>query len=187
MSLAMRKVKSLVENPRPLFWALFAIFLLAFAVSIFFIPKRYGRLIVGDGIYYYVYLRSLVLDHDLDFTNDYTLYQEFNNEDPFKKAEMLELHKTPLGLPANWFSVGPAFLWSPVFVPTRAFITLANAFGARLANDGFSYLEQAPLLFASIAYGFLGLLLLHRVCLEFFSRLASLLAVLGIWLATNVV
>src|SRR5204863_9632585 len=88
-------------------------------------PRRYGRLIVGDGIYYYVYLRSAVLDGDLDFTNDDTIYQQYNNEDPIKKAEMLA-RKTPTGLAGNLFSVGPAILWSPVFLVTRG---LALLFG----------------------------------------------------------
>src|SRR5918911_704167 len=114
------------NQPYPLFFAIFLIFIVVFAASIVFIPRRYGRLIVGDGIYYYVYLRSAVLDHDLDFTNDYTLYQQLNNEDPIKKREMLELHKTPFGLPANYFSVGPAVLWSPVFIIPHA---LALGFG----------------------------------------------------------
>lgn len=177
----------IVERPRPLFVVIFLLFVVIFGASIFLIPRRYGRLIVGDGIYYYVYLRSAWLDGDLDFTDDYTLYQEYNDADPIKKAEMLDLHKTPLGLPANYFSIGPAVLWLPVFAATRGVIAIASGLGAGWQADGYSYLEQAPLLFASIGYGFLGILLIYRLCAAHFSRAASLLAVLGVWLATNVV
>ncbi len=79
------RVDALIARPLPLFLAIFFVFLIVYGASIFLIPKRYGRLIVGDGIYYYVYLRSAVLDGDLDFTNDYTVYQAFNTEDPIKK------------------------------------------------------------------------------------------------------
>lgn len=173
--------QNLIERPLQLFIAIFIIFLLVFAASILVVPRRYGRLIVGDGIYYYVYLRSAVIDSDLDFTNDYTLYQEFNTTDPIKKREMLE-RKTPLGLPANLFSVGPALLWSPVFIVTHV---IASLFGA--TGDGFSFGYEAPILFASIAYGFVGILLIYRVTAALFSRFAAFIAILGIWLGTNVV
>ncbi len=128
------RLGGLVERPMPLFVAIFLIFVVVFGASIFLVPRRYGRLIVGDGIYYYVYLRSAVLDGDLDFTNDYTLYQQFNNEDPRKKAEMLERDLTPTGKPGNLFSVGPALLWAPVFIPTHLVALALN-----LPHDGFSY------------------------------------------------
>lgn len=173
---------ALVESPFRLFFGIFIVFLVVFSASIFLVPRRYGRLIVGDGIYYYVYLRSVVLDGDLDFTNDYTLYQQFNNEDPGKKREMLELHKTPFGKPANYFSVGPAVLWAPFYLPTHA---LALILG--LPHDGFSFFYEAPILLLSIAYGFLGFLLIYSFTRGLFSRWAALLAVLGMWMATNVV
>ena len=34
----------------------------------------FGGRIAGDGVSYYVYVRSLVKDADLDFTNEYTHY-----------------------------------------------------------------------------------------------------------------
>src|SRR5581483_3155959 len=113
--------------------------------------------------------------------NDYALYQSFNTTDSRKKEEMLN-RKTPTGMAANFFSVGPALLWSPVFVLTHL---LARAVGQ--AGDGFSFLYQAPLLFLSIAYGFIGILLIYHVAAGMFSRRAAFVAILGIWLATNVV
>lgn len=177
-----QRLDVLVERPLPLFTALFVVFIVVFGASIFFLPHRYGRLIVGDGIYYYVYLRSVVLDGDLDFTNDYTLYQRFNNEDLGKKRQMLELHKTPFGKPANYFSVGPAVLWSPVFIPTHL---IALALG--MPHDGFSYLYEAPVLLLSIVYGFIGMLLIYSIASGLASRLAAFVAVLGVWMATGVV
>ncbi|RIK27016.1 MAG: hypothetical protein DCC52_09740 [Chloroflexi bacterium] len=175
------RLDAIIERPRALWVALFVIFLLVYGASIFLIPKRYGRLIVGDGIYYYVYLRSAVLDGDLNFQNDYEIYQSFNTQDLRKKQEMLE-RKTPIGMPANLFSVGPAVLWAPLFLLTH--------FGAALwhqTGDGYALWEQAPLMLASIAYGFIGILLMYRVTAGMFSKFAALVSLLGIWLATNVV
>jgi len=175
------RLDDLIARPFPLFLALFLIFLLVFGASIFLVPRRYGRLIVGDGIYYYVYLRSAVFDGDFDFTNDYWLYQQFNNEDPIKKEEMLS-RKTPTGMAANLFSIGPAVLWSPLFLLTHALLCILGQ-----AGDGYSYLDQAPILFLSITYGFVGIWLIYRVTAGMFSRLAAFISILGIWLATNVV
>lgn len=175
------RLDAVIARPLPFFAVIFVVFLLIFGASLFVIPKRYGQLIVGDGIYYYVYLRSALLDGDLEFTNDYTLYQQFNTTDAFKKEEMLS-RKTPNGMAGNFFSVGPALLWAPVFVVTRG---LSALFGQ--ADDGFAFWDQAPLLFASIAYGFVGILLIYRVAREMFSRFAAFVAIIGIWLATNVV
>lgn len=175
------RLDALIARPLPLFVAIFLVFVLVYGASIILLPKRYGRLIVGDGIYYYVYLRSAVLDGDLEFTNDYTIYQAFNTDDPRKKEEMLS-RKTPTGMAGNFFSIGPAVLWSPVFLVTHA---LATIFGQ--AGDGFSYGYEAPILFSSIAYGFIGIVLMYRVAAGMFSKFAAFVAILGIWLGTNVV
>lgn len=175
------RLDALIARPLPFLIAIFLVFLIVYGASIFLIPKRYGRLIVGDGIYYYVYLRSAVLDRDLDFLNDYTIYQSFNNKDPIKKEEMLK-RKTPIGMAANFFSVGPAVLWAPVFLVTHFIATL---FGK--ASDGFSFWYEAPILFLSIAYGFVGIVLTYRVVANMFSCFAAFVSILGIWLATNVV
>ncbi len=175
------RLDALIGRPLPFFAAIFFVFLIVYGASIFLIPKRYGRLIVGDGIYYYVYVRSAVLDGDLDFLNDYTIYQSFNTEDPIKKKEMLE-RKTPIGMAANFFSVGPAVLWSPLFIASHFIATVLGQ-----ASDGFSFWYEAPILFLSIAYGFIGILLIDRVVAGMFSRFAAFVSILSIWLATNVV
>ena len=36
-------------------------------------PREHGRIVNGDAIQYYAHLRSLAIDGDLDFSNDYSL------------------------------------------------------------------------------------------------------------------
>ena len=176
-----KNLDALIARPMPLFVALFAVFVLVYGASIFLVPKRYGRLIVGDGIYYFVYLRSAVMDGDLHFQNDYEIYQSFNTEDLRKKQEMLS-RRTPIGMPANYFSVGPAVLWAPLFVLTHA---VASVLGQ--GGDGYAFWYQAPIMLLSIAYGFAGIVLMYRVVAGMFSKYAAFVSILGIWLATNVV
>jgi hypothetical protein len=59
---------------------------------------------------YFVYLRSAVFDHDLDFTNDWTLLG-YPVPGP-----------TETGFRNNWQSVGPALLWSPFYLCAHAYV-----------------------------------------------------------------
>lgn len=60
-----------------------------------------GARVNGEGIAYYVYLRSAVFDGDLDFSNEYEAFN-LDDDDP----ELLS--PTPTGLPRNAHAVGPA-------------------------------------------------------------------------------
>ena len=47
------------------------VFALVYGASLVFFPKPNGRIVIGDAVHYYVYLRSLVFDGDLQFHNEY--------------------------------------------------------------------------------------------------------------------
>src|SRR5438552_1720015 len=89
-------------------WVLSGLFLfsLLFFLALLRVPRVDGQLLGSDGVYYYVYLRSLVIDHDLDFTNEYTYYHVSTATAP----------KTPTNLAPNKYAIGPALLWMPFFL-----------------------------------------------------------------------
>ncbi|NJP05140.1 MAG: hypothetical protein HC837_05685 [Chloroflexaceae bacterium] len=62
------------------------------------VPRADGQLIGSDGTAYYAYVRSLVMDHDLDLSNEYAYY------------DFTEYGITPTGLPTNKYPIGPALL-----------------------------------------------------------------------------
>src|SRR5919108_1212656 len=62
----------------------------------------------GDGVMYYVYVRSLLKDGDVDFTNEYAHYGLLERED-------LRV-PTRTGHRRSVFSIGPALLWTPSFL-----------------------------------------------------------------------
>lgn len=72
-----------------------------------------GARVNGEGIAYYVYLRSAVFDGDLDFSNEYEAFN-LDDDDP----ELLS--PTPTGLPRNAHAVGPAVVWSPFLLAGHA-------------------------------------------------------------------
>ena len=71
-----------------------------------------GGRIGGDGVMYYVQVRSLLKDGDIDLTNEYTHYELIERED------LRVLTKT--GLRRSIFAVGPALAWAPFFVGGEA-------------------------------------------------------------------
>lgn len=90
----------------------------------------------ADAAYYYAYLPSLVLDRDLDFSNQYQVTQNW-----------YRLQPTPLGRPGNVFGIGPAVFELPAFLVGHA---LARLTGAR--SDGFSRWETTLVLWTSVAF-----------------------------------
>ncbi len=104
----------------------------------------------GDGIYYFSYLRSAVIDHDLDFQNELEYFADKN----IHVAKQLDSGvKTDTGLTHNLFSVGPAILWSPFYAVARMF---ALATGQ---SDGYSQIELMSISIGTALYGLLGLAL----------------------------
>ncbi len=96
-----------------------------------------GKTVYGDGIYYYSWLRSLVVDQDIDFTNEYTFFG----------ADQMD---TPIGREGNIYPFGPALLALPVFLPLFA------VFG----GSGYEILYQYVVGVAYVNYAVLGLVLL---------------------------
>ena len=64
----------------------------------------------GDGNGYYAYVRSIWIDGDLDFRNEYA------RADPkFREAEQ-NWWTTPAGLTVNPWAPGSVVLWTPFFL-----------------------------------------------------------------------
>ena len=121
-----------------------------------------GKTVYGDGVYYYAWLRSVVVDGDINFANDYA-------------ALGASQQLTANGLLGNIYSVGPALLWSPQFLWIH-----------RLLNsDGFALPYQLTVGITSIFYALFGLLLLYRTLAKFFSKTTAVLTVITIAFATN--
>ena len=58
------------------------VFAAAYLSAVTLFPRApHGRIVDGDTIQYYAYLRSLAIDHDLDFSNDYQLLYAPASED----------------------------------------------------------------------------------------------------------
>ncbi len=143
-------------------WVLVA--LLALYIGLFLAQTR--RL-TGDGAAYYVYLRSLAVDHDLEFGNDLRLLGQ--PPSPI----------TPTGRTASWHPIGPSLLWAPLY-PIASL--LARLFGQPL--DGLSRFHLNAVSLAGLLWGWIGLVLFNRTFAPRLGRGTTLVATLGLGLGT---
>src|SRR5687768_4095689 len=103
----MFNVRSMVQPRRALLLFLVAAQLIFAVLSVVVYRTRPQGLIASDGKSYYAWLRSLALDGDLDFTNDFALIY---SPGPVPTAPL-----RPNGLVANKTSVGVALTEVPGF------------------------------------------------------------------------
>ena len=140
----------------------------------------------GDGVGYYAFARTLLIQHNLDFAPD---YQHANTS--FREGRLDESgqpradFRTATGHLENHFTIGPAILWSPFLLVAHAGVLAARAFGAHVAADGFSAPYRIAMAFGTALYGFLGLLLSFRLARKFVSEQWAFLATVAIWAASS--
>ncbi len=166
------------RHPRLLLVGLFVLCLAAFAATIP-LPHADGQLVGSDGVYYYAYLPSLVLDRDLDLANQYARL--------LPADAVARMQPTATGLVPNAYALGPALLWLPFFLLGHGAALLLRAAGAPLATDGTGYIYQAPAMAGSIVYGSAGLFLVYRAGRRYFAAGTSAWTAALLCLATNLV
>jgi hypothetical protein len=173
MTTALQSKRS-IFHPRTVIVGLFVATLFVF-LALVPVSRMDGQLIGSDGISYYVYVRSLVIDHDLNFANEYS---------HFKLNSVLN-EATATGRAPNKFAIGPALLWMPFFLAAHVVAHTGNAVGMSIQPDGYGYLYQAAISIGSIVYGMLGFVMAYACAKRLFSRWAAVLAVALLWLAGN--
>jgi hypothetical protein len=140
----------------------------------------------GDGVGYYAYARALLIEHNLDFTEDYRHANEsFRGPRLDENNQPKSDFRMPTGHLDNHFTVGPAILWSPFLIVTHVGVLLARALGSSVAADGFSTPYRIVMALATAFYGFLGLLLAFHLARQYVEERWALLATLAIWWASS--
>ncbi|MGH9717002.1 MAG: hypothetical protein ACRD4R_09800 [Candidatus Acidiferrales bacterium] len=137
-----------------------------------------------DGTGYYGYLRSVMFDHNLQFKGDWA-----SNG----KASAVPLGKVglPHGIPitktghlANYLAVGPAMLWAPFVIATRAVMIVLHGSSASAPADGHGPPYVRAVCYASALYAFLGLWISFKFARSLVEEKWALLATIAIWFAS---
>jgi hypothetical protein len=144
--------------------------LLLLVVALWALPSVYSR-VGGDGLQCYVLLRSPLLDHDLDFTNDYA-----------GLAARPVLLAT--GEVTTRFPIGLSVLWAPAFALAHVTAGLGTLVGAPLRADGFGPLYQSAVTTASFLYGLAALALVEKALRRQYAPALCAGVVLALFLAT---
>jgi hypothetical protein len=155
---------------------------LAYGGAVCFFPKPDGRVVVGDAVHYFVYLRSLVFDHDLQFHNDYVRLYGLTHPVP---GVAWIYQPLPTGYIRNVMPVGPALAWAPLYLLVAAVVALLRVFGIDYPLDGFAPVFQASAGISGIAAATAGAWLSYRMAARLFDPRAALWATLAIWLGAS--
>lgn len=184
-----QRAGNLINKLRRLSWnerVLIVIFLLTLPVV-----NPYIR---GDGNEYYAYIRSLVIDGDLHFENEYRHGDPAFLRAAFDENGVLLPNHGPgdglLGLMPNGYvhnpaSVGPSLLWAPFFLAAHALVLILNKLGMHIAADGYSAPYRWFGALGTAIYAFIGLLLAYRLTSKLTDKMNALIATVVIWFASS--
>jgi hypothetical protein len=158
-------------------WALAALFLATLPLT-----NPYIR---GDGNGYYAYVRSLVIDGDLDFTNEYQYSDPIFFRGVFDADGTLSArYALPNHRARNHWAVGASLLWAPWFLLTHGVVLVLNGLGVLVPADGYSLPYRAACAVGTATYAFVGLVLAYQVARRYAGPRSALLATLGLWFAS---
>ncbi len=143
-------------NISRLFLWLACMYLLGFLSHAVYLSKT----VYGDGIFYYSWLRSTIVDRDISFANEYA---HFGATQP----------KTNIGQLGNKYSIGPSLLWAPAFIATHIVIH----------EDGYTLPYQVAVGGTTVLLTVFALILLYRLLTG--PNETRMFAILTIAFATN--
>jgi hypothetical protein len=143
----------------------------ALAVVLAFTPT-----IKSDGMGYYVYVRSLMLDGDVNFGNDYLNW-------PAPGEHLTP--QTATGYYVNYFSIGPAIFWSPLFGAAHAIMLVGGALGQPWQANGYESIYLVLTTFGSALGGLIEILAGYPICRRWVGPPTALLAAITLFLGSN--
>lgn len=151
-------------KPDPYPRALAALFVIVLA-AMYIQPQR----VASDGIFYFAPLRSVVVDGNLDFENEYRVLG----------ATEGYFHRTETGRLPNNFSIGPSLLWAPFYMAVH----LIGRLGL-FRPTGFGYPYFTTIATATALIGFLGIVWLYRLTTRYFDPPIAFVATVVLWLGS---
>lgn len=140
----------------------------------------------GDGNGYYAYVRSAIIDRDLQFENEYRHGDPAFIQSTFDAEGRLWPNLvTDKGYARNQWAIGPSVLWIPFFLIAHGIVWLFNSLGSNIPADGYSLPYRWLCAFGTTLYSFIGLWLAYRMANLWVSSTAALLGAIGIWFASS--
>jgi hypothetical protein len=140
----------------------------------------------GDGVGYYAFARAPLIQHNLDFRQDWLrANSSFRMGRVDDQNQLLPTEFTSTGHVDNHFSIGPAILWSPFLLAAHGAVKIDHLFGGNIPADGFSFPYIFATVIATALYGFLGIFLSFEIAKKYLPARWAFLGSLGIWFASS--
>jgi len=140
----------------------------------------------GDGVGYYAFARSMLIEHRLDFTKDWLAANtSFRMGRVDANGQLTPEQYTVNGHIDNHFSVGPAILWSPFLFVAHAGTMWYDHLGGQVPSDGFSRPYRVAMALGTALYGFLAVFISFRLARRYAPERWAFLAALGIWFGSS--
>ncbi len=139
-------------------------------------PARQPMLQGWDDSFYYFWLPSVVIDGDVDFSNQ---LEQCRSIDASMRAQASTLPRTPTGLLENKYPPGWALANLPFFLVAHAL--------APPGSTGFEPIYEIAVWFGQLLYAGGGLWLAVRLAARYFPTPVATCAVLVVWLASPLI
>lgn len=127
----------------------------------------------NDGAGYYSYVRSFVIDHDLDLENEKNYFEQDGLIASIKKDDNT-------GKYFSQYPIGTSLLWLPYFLVGHLVALLSN-----FSSDGYSFPYILAISIGSAINAFIAILLIFKLIKKHFEKKVALLSVITIWTASN--
>jgi hypothetical protein len=124
-----------------------------------------GSLMSGDAVYHFCHLHTLVVDRDLDPTNEIAHYQHARSPyTGFTKIGNAPPIDPDTGRAIDKYPIGTALLLLPAYLVVYAGASALSAVGIGLDVSGYGWSYQLAAGWLTAVYAVLGLLAMIRIC-----------------------
>jgi len=148
----------------------YLIIILLFLIFCYIFHANGGARFSIDDKKYYSYVKSLVIDGDLDFQNEYKQFGVRDNYHLF--------HRTKAGRPPNLYPPGSMALWLPFFILIHLLLKAIALFDPGLLTNGLIQSYKNAVGLATIFYACLAFLIIYRMAKDYVKRSLVLVSVL---------
>lgn len=131
-----------------------------------------------DPVGYFVYLPSLIFDHDLDFSNNFQVI--YGDNQTIRK-------KTSTGYTDNPWSIGPAILWSPFYITAHLCSKISKlCFDTNYEPNGYKGLYSISVMIGNAVYILIGCIFLYLFLSTFFNDALSVFSTITILFGSQI-
>ena len=146
---------------------------------VFFLFHDYGGRLSGDGVINYVYVRSMVIDGDLDLTNE---FEQFVPE----RFQYIAERGSRFGRPPDpSHEPGTALLWAPAFLVTHGAVKVLHWSGSDIPADGYSHPYINAVSVVSVFWSFVAVVIAYRVARRYFEPRLAAVSICALWLSSS--